>query len=86
MKIIQIMSCDGNLHGLGDDGTLYRFRHAREPWKHDTECYKSIVSGAIIKSPHYSDGCTAGWVKLCDPGVMSKPVPHPDDPTKCERC
>jgi hypothetical protein len=31
----------------------------------------------------YIDGATEGWTPLNM--VLSKPIPHPDDPTKCER-
>jgi hypothetical protein len=34
----------------------------------------------------YRDGCTQGWKLVCSPGVMAKPVPHADDPSRCERC
>jgi hypothetical protein len=34
----------------------------------------------------FRDGSTLGWKLVCSPGVMAKPVPHADDPSRCERC
>lgn len=85
MKIIQLMAGnadDGHsLYGLGDDGSLYEFYYAQVARKHDV--YNANGNGSL--EVKFVDGNTAGWKLLCATGVMTKVIPHPDDPTKCER-
>jgi len=67
------------------------------PWRRPEACYEEPVAlGQILGQPYqvvnqcevqwqdtYIDGCTAGWEPLSM--SISKPVPHPKDPTKAER-
>jgi hypothetical protein len=49
---------------------------------------RDMLEAVANPSPEYRfhDGSTQGWKLVCAPGVMAKPVPHDDDPSKCERC
>lgn len=97
MKIIQILAGQEDeshlLYGLGDDGALYEFHYAMEPIKRLVSAVaktKRMAVDDLVEPPpvqvRYNDGSTLGWKLLCPSGQMAKPVPHAEDPTRCERC
>jgi hypothetical protein len=89
MKIVQIMTGQDEaghvLLGLSDDGSLYEFHYATEARK--VMDSQKVANPAKMVTPYrYIDGTTQGWKLICATGVMAKPVPHADDPSRCERC
>jgi len=99
MKIIQIIGggCDqeGNeagVFGLGDDGNLYEFCNELKPrieskYIPDPEkpgSYK-MEGSHYLTTLIYHDGFSRGWRLVATSDVRSKPITHPEDPTRHER-
>lgn len=91
MKIIQLLTGqDGEghvLYGLGDDGCVYESWTRQEPRRVPTKkMSKEYPLGqALPDSFTYKDGNTGGWRLLLTSDSRAKVMPHPDDPTRCER-
>lgn len=93
MKIIQLLTGqDGEghvLYGLGDDGCVYESWTRTEPritFRKATRAELDADSSRETKGVKvYKDGNTGGWRLLVTSDSRAKVMPHPDDPTRCER-